>query len=141
MLRLVMGQWTAYILWILRAGGSVRFGILKRQLEGISAKVLTERLRMLEEYDIIYRDVRPTRPPEVSYGLTDRGEELVATLIPLYELACRWYKQDNPSLENMANGAVERAVDSSPSQPTEVAAVAFPLPDELASASVPSFSG
>ncbi len=93
-LRLVMGQWTCYILWILANKGPSRFGALKRDIAGISSKVLTERLRMLEEYAIIYRDVKPTSPPEVTYGLTGRGEELVRILTPLYDLACRWLKED-----------------------------------------------
>ena len=48
LLRTLMGPWTTYILWILRSEGPTRFGELKRKVPGISAKVLTERLRMLE---------------------------------------------------------------------------------------------
>ena len=54
-LRLLMGQWTTYILWVLRNDGPTRFGELKRKVSGISAKVLTERLRLLEHAEIIER--------------------------------------------------------------------------------------
>jgi DNA-binding HxlR family transcriptional regulator len=40
--------WTTYILWILCSQGAQRFGQLRRAVGGISAKVLTERLRLLE---------------------------------------------------------------------------------------------
>ena len=49
LLRLLMGPWTTYILWVLTSNGPTRFGELKRKVPGISAKVLTERLRMLQD--------------------------------------------------------------------------------------------
>ena len=54
-LRLLMGPWTTYILWVLCADGPTRFGALKRRVSGISGKMLTERLRMLEQAGIIFR--------------------------------------------------------------------------------------
>jgi DNA-binding HxlR family transcriptional regulator len=89
-----------YILWVLSTQGATRFGALKRQVEGISTKVLTERLRMLEQEKIIYRHYEPTVPPQVTYGLTDRGQELVSVLDQLNELAERWYANPQaPPLE------------------------------------------
>ncbi|RLB68574.1 MAG: transcriptional regulator [Deltaproteobacteria bacterium] len=90
LLNLLAGPWTTYLLWILRQNGSLRFGELKRQLQGISSRVLTLRLRMLEEAGVIYRNHRPTIPPEVSYGLTERGEELGNVLDELEVIARRW---------------------------------------------------
>ncbi|WP_437558292.1 winged helix-turn-helix transcriptional regulator [Acidithiobacillus sulfuriphilus] len=90
LLRLLMGPWTTYILWVLRNQGPLRFGALQRAVGKISARVLTERLRLLEEAGIIYRDYRPTVPPEVSYGLTERGQELGNVLDGLDQLARRW---------------------------------------------------
>ncbi|MBU2824049.1 helix-turn-helix transcriptional regulator, partial [Acidithiobacillus ferrooxidans] len=49
LLRLLMGPWTTYILWTLRQRGPTRFGMLKREVRGISSRMLTERLRTLEE--------------------------------------------------------------------------------------------
>ncbi|GAA6616191.1 winged helix-turn-helix transcriptional regulator [Scytonema sp. NUACC26] len=85
------GPWTFYILWILRNNGPTRFGALKRQIENISSKVLTERLRMLEEAEIIYRTYEPTIPPQVTYGLTERAQDLIVVLDGLAAIAHKWY--------------------------------------------------
>jgi len=94
LLRLLMGPWTTYLLWVLRCHGPLRFGALKRKVPGISSKVLTERLRMLERAGVIYRDHKPTIPPQVSYGLTARGEDLGGVLNALDEIARRWRAEE-----------------------------------------------
>jgi DNA-binding HxlR family transcriptional regulator len=94
LLRTLMGPWTTYILWILRSEGATRFGELKRKVPGISAKVLTERLRMLESAGLISRHHEPTIPPQVTYALADRGRELSGTLDSLNEIARRWREED-----------------------------------------------
>jgi DNA-binding HxlR family transcriptional regulator len=91
LLNQISGHWTMYILWILNTNGALRFGELKRKVDGISTKVLTERLRKLEAIDIVHRDYEPTIPPQVTYKLTDRGKELSGALDHLCELASRWY--------------------------------------------------
>jgi DNA-binding HxlR family transcriptional regulator len=93
-LRVMMGPWTTYILWVLRSKGPTRFGELKRVVRGISAKVLTERLRSLEEAGIVARHYTPTIPPQVSYSLTTRGQELNAVLDTLNVIALRWRTED-----------------------------------------------
>ena len=90
LLHLLMGPWTTYLLWVLRQNGPLRFGKLKRLLPGISSRVLTQRLRMLEEAEVIFRNHRPTIPPEVTYGLTERGKELGDVLDELELIARRW---------------------------------------------------
>jgi DNA-binding HxlR family transcriptional regulator len=60
--------WTLHILWALSTNGPTRFGALRRQIDGISSRVLTERLRLLEQKGFIYRDYQPTIPPSVTYG-------------------------------------------------------------------------
>ena len=87
---MLSGQWTLHILWLLRIEPT-RFGVLKRQLEGISSKVLTDRLRRLEKQGLIYRDYNPTIPPEVTYGLTERGQDLHVLLDSLNALGQKWY--------------------------------------------------
>jgi DNA-binding HxlR family transcriptional regulator len=94
LLNLLSGPWTFYILWILRNNESIRFGALKRQIEGISSKVLTERLRMLEEAEIIYRVYEPTIPPQVTYGLTERSQDLIVVLDQLAVIAHKWYTEE-----------------------------------------------
>jgi DNA-binding HxlR family transcriptional regulator len=94
MLRKISGPWTMYILWVLDNHGTMRFGELARQVEGISPKVLTDRLRLLEEIGIIDRHYEPTIPPQVSYELTDRGKELTKPLYDLCHLVNRWNEED-----------------------------------------------
>lgn len=89
-LKIISGEWTTHILWTLGRNGPTRHGQLRRLVEGISTKVLTQRLRSLEEAGIVYRDHKPTVPPEVTYGLTARGLELDAALRSLEPLAERW---------------------------------------------------
>jgi DNA-binding HxlR family transcriptional regulator len=89
-LRLLSGEWTTHILWVLSKNGPTRHGELRRLVEGISSKVLTDRLRMLEEKNIVFRDYEPTVPPKVTYGLTELGLELDQTLRSIENIAERW---------------------------------------------------
>jgi DNA-binding HxlR family transcriptional regulator len=94
LLRLLMGPWTTYVLWVLRSEGPTRFGALKRAVAGVSAKMLTERLRLLEAAGIVSRDYAPTIPPQVTYALTARGVELSAVFASLDRIARAWQKED-----------------------------------------------
>ena len=91
LLRVLEGPWTTYVLWVLSSQGPQRFGRLRRALQGISAKVLTERLRLLEREGVVSRTYRPTIPPEVTYALTERGCQLAGALDALNAVALRWY--------------------------------------------------
>ncbi len=90
LLRVISGPWTTYILWRIGNAESVRFGELKRLVPGISSRVLTERLRKLEEAALLHRDYQPTIPPKVSYSLTKRGLELRGILNELSDIAQKW---------------------------------------------------
>jgi DNA-binding HxlR family transcriptional regulator len=93
-LRMLMGPWTTYILYNLRTHGPQRFGELKRRVSGISAKMLTERLRTLEGAALVKRDYEATIPPKVTYSLTKRGSELDEVMDRLAEIAIRWEAED-----------------------------------------------
>jgi len=93
-LRMLMGPWTTYILYNLRTHGPQRFGELKRRVSGISAKMLTERLRTLEGAALVKRDYEATIPPKVTYSLTRRGGELDEVMDRLAEIAVRWEAED-----------------------------------------------
>ena len=93
-LRMLMGPWTTYIVYNLRSQGPQRFGELKRRVSGISAKMLTERLRSLEGSGLVQRDYEATIPPKVTYSLTKRGKELDEVLGKLDEVANRWQAED-----------------------------------------------
>ena len=94
-LRLLMGPWTTYILYNLRSHGPQRFGELKRLVAGISAKMLTERLRTLEAAGLVRRDYEATIPPKVTYALTARGHELDEVMEKLAEIGTRWEAEDS----------------------------------------------
>ena len=67
-----------------------RFNELKRDLEGVSQKVLTDSLRSLEEDGIIVRTVYPEVPPRVEYSLSERGKSLMNILDQL----CIWGEEN-----------------------------------------------
>jgi DNA-binding HxlR family transcriptional regulator len=54
----------------------MRFGALRRRLDGITQKMLTRTLRDLERSGLVDRKVFPTTPPQVEYGLTPLGENV-----------------------------------------------------------------
>ncbi|MFO1162909.1 MAG: helix-turn-helix domain-containing protein [Reyranellaceae bacterium] len=93
-LRMLMGPWTTYILYNLKTHGPQRFGQLKRRVSGISAKMLTERLRSLEGAGLVRRDYEATIPPKVTYSLTGRGHELDEVMGKLAEIGTRWGEED-----------------------------------------------
>ena len=64
---------------------SLRWGELRRGIEGISEKMLAQTLRTLEADGFVNRDAQPTIPPRVDYSLTERGRELAARLLPLMD--------------------------------------------------------
>lgn len=101
-LRLLMGPWTTYIIWVLSTQGPQRFGALKRAVPGISTRVLTERLRMLERAGVVWREQSQTIPPAVTYGLTERGRELTQVLDALGEVARRWQAEGVLDPERLA---------------------------------------
>src|ERR1039457_6687594 len=90
MLELLTRPWTLHILWALSHNGPMRFGVLRRQVEGISARVLTERLRTLEGAGFIFRHYEPTIPPAVTYGITDRMKDIQKVLHQLEGLSRKW---------------------------------------------------
>ncbi|MGV9315054.1 winged helix-turn-helix transcriptional regulator [Streptomyces sp. NPDC003691] len=81
----VGGKWKPLILWELEARGAVRFGALKRALDGVSEKVLIQQLRELESDGVVHREVYREVPPRVEYSLTPLGESLNRALEPLGE--------------------------------------------------------
>lgn len=93
-LRILMGPWTTYVVYNLRTYGPQRFGELKRRVGNVSAKMLTERLRTLENAGLIRREYEATIPPKVTYSLTDRGHELDQVLDKLAEIGLRWDAED-----------------------------------------------
>ncbi len=66
------------VLVVARLGrGPLRFSALRRQIDGISQKMLTTTLRSLERDGFVTRTVFPTTPPQVEYQLTGLGRDLL----------------------------------------------------------------
>jgi DNA-binding HxlR family transcriptional regulator len=78
-LTLISGTWAPNIIWYLSEAPR-RFSELKADIPGISAKMLTTRLKELQDSGVITRTVLPTSPPSVEYALTDLGFELVPAI-------------------------------------------------------------
>ncbi len=91
MLGVLAGPWTIYLIWVLSTEGPMRFGALRRRIEGISTKVLTERLRLLEAEGFVTRHYEPTVPPQVTYSPTERIDELIPVLKMFCSLSRKWY--------------------------------------------------
>lgn len=99
LLEVLARPWTMHILWTLSTNGPTRFGALRRQVGGISSRVLTERLRGLEKQGIVYREYEPTIPPAVTYGITKRMKDIRQVLDELNHLAQTWQKEDKEDVE------------------------------------------
>jgi DNA-binding HxlR family transcriptional regulator len=87
-MQLIGGAWTPNVIWSL-GESSKRFSDLKRELHGISAKVLTSRLRKLEKDGVLSRHVEPTSPPTVRYELTETGRELRPVIDAIVDVSKR----------------------------------------------------
>jgi DNA-binding HxlR family transcriptional regulator len=71
----IANKWTALIVIVL-ADGRQRFGDIRAAVDGISGKVLTETLRVLERDGLVERHVYAEMPPRVEYELTALGRTL-----------------------------------------------------------------
>jgi DNA-binding HxlR family transcriptional regulator len=87
-------KWSVLVIAML-GDGSLRFGELKKQIGGISQKMLTSTLRGLERDGFVIRTVYPTIPPRVDYELTELGRDL---LIPVKALTA-WAQENQARVE------------------------------------------
>ncbi|MFH5183428.1 winged helix-turn-helix transcriptional regulator [Paenibacillus sp. TAB 01] len=87
-LEILDGKWTLLLLFEL-FNGTRRFGELRRRLQPISPKTLTDRLRLLEEKGIITRTLYPGIPLHVEYELTESG----LGLQPIFAAMWTWTQE------------------------------------------------
>ena len=83
---IVFSRWTTPILWQLHSHGRQRFNDLKQLAGGVTAKVLTQRLRQLERDGLLGRTYYNEVPPRVEYEITDLG----ASLAPVFAALVTW---------------------------------------------------
>ena len=93
-LDVIGGKWKVLILWPLTNGAS-RFGELKREVPGISEKMLIQSLKEMELDGIVLRQDFKEVPPRVEYSLTEFGRSLCDALSPL----CQWGEQHMQRIE------------------------------------------
>ena len=81
--RFLQRKWALDIIYILLIQGELHFNEIRRTLEGISSRTLTDRLSELEEKGIITRTIHQDKPVKVIYSLTDFGKGLAALFVPV----------------------------------------------------------
>ncbi|MFJ6083280.1 winged helix-turn-helix transcriptional regulator [Streptomyces sp. NPDC092369] len=78
----VTGRWGGLTLGALYEG-SLRFNELRRRVDGVSEKMLSQTLHALERDGLVHREAQPTNPPRVDYELTPLGREIAERLLGL----------------------------------------------------------
>jgi len=90
----IANRWTALTVQAL-ATGTRRYSELRRELGGVSHKMLTQTLRGLERDGIVERTVHPVVPPKVEYKLTPLGQSLIEPLV----MICEWTARHQDEIE------------------------------------------
>jgi DNA-binding HxlR family transcriptional regulator len=80
----LFGKWSIEILLVLYTSRGIGFQELRRTLKQISPRVLSQKLRQLEERGLVHRAVLPTRPTRTMYSLTDDGLVLAQLGEPVF---------------------------------------------------------
>ncbi|AIQ12998.1 winged helix-turn-helix transcriptional regulator [Paenibacillus durus] len=101
-LEIVSNKWTALVVYAME-DGVIRYGEIRRRIEGISKKMLTQTLRQLERNGLVKRVITPSVPPIVEYSLTGLGESLLEPMRTLNQ----WTKE-NYSLVEQARENYDR---------------------------------
>jgi DNA-binding HxlR family transcriptional regulator len=80
----VTGRWGGLTLCALHEG-SLRFNELRRRVDGVSEKMLSQTLHALERDGLVHREAQPTNPPRVDYELTPLGHGVAERLMGLVD--------------------------------------------------------
>ncbi len=83
---LIEGKWKMHILFWLWKKENMRYGELRKALESVSHKMLSNQLKELESDGLILRTEYPQIPPKVEYSLTETG----LSLMPVLQALCNW---------------------------------------------------
>lgn len=95
---LIGGAWTVNIIWFLSEQPR-RFSELRIDIPGVSAKVLSTRLKELAANGIIVRSVKETSPPSVEYALTELGQELLPVINQMVAVGKKLQLRHHPTHE------------------------------------------
>jgi DNA-binding HxlR family transcriptional regulator len=104
-------RWTCLVVYAL-LNGPRRHGELKRIIDGISQKMLTQTLRSMEVDGLVDRTVVDVIPPHVVYSLTPLGQTLSGPLVAI----CRWAMEHLPEMQEARSRHAEktRSRDAAP---------------------------
>jgi len=86
-------RWVGVIIRVL-SNGPMRFNEMAEHIPHISQKVLSERLKELEEQGILVREVYPESPVRIEYHLTEKGEAIKPVLDEVQKWADKWVVLD-----------------------------------------------
>lgn len=87
------GRWGSLVLGKL-LDGTLRFTELRREVRGVSEKMLAQTLQALERDGLVRREVRPVIPPHVDYSLTEPGRQIAVRIKGMFE----WIEENLPTL-------------------------------------------
>lgn len=104
----IADKWTVLILGLLESG-PMRFNQLRREIEGISQKMLSQTLKSLERDGLVSRRAFATVPVTVEYSITPLGATLAETLVPL-----RMWAESHIAQMLEARAAYDRSEDDAP---------------------------
>jgi DNA-binding HxlR family transcriptional regulator len=90
-IELIGKRWTGAIVCALTEG-PLRFGELGRAVPGLSDRLLSQRLRELEQEGLVEREVEPGTPVRVIYSLSEKGADLDPAIRELKQWATRWHR-------------------------------------------------
>jgi DNA-binding HxlR family transcriptional regulator len=80
----ITGRWGGLTLCALHEG-SLRFNELRRRVDGVSEKMLSQTLHALERDGLVHREAQPTNPPRVDYELTPLGHGVAERMMGLVD--------------------------------------------------------
>ena len=89
------GKWKNRIICTLEDEGSLRYGALRKEIEGISDAVLAATLKELMADGLVERKQYAEIPPRVEYSLTEKG----LSVIPLFSRICQWKMSYHKDIE------------------------------------------
>lgn len=97
-------RWTGLILRVL-AQGPTSFSKIAKTVTNLSDRVLSERLKELEQRGVVRRRVDPTIPVKIEYSLTEKGRDLQDVLDALQHWADRWETTEQAETETASHTA------------------------------------
>ncbi|MBD5069098.1 MAG: helix-turn-helix transcriptional regulator [Lactobacillus sp.] len=87
---LISGKWKMNILFCISEIGTMRYSEIRSTLGNVTNRVLSKKLKELEENDLIIRKEYPQIPPKVEYSLAPKGK----SLLPILRMICDWGKEN-----------------------------------------------